>query len=182
MGLDYIEVGLLGQCIGVVLLMVTILDGRPALQLTSNLLIALGSAVLVAGCGAYAVYHGRGRWWGLLGLLGLGGIVVLMCLASNRVRRDRRGFAVVFAEPYRRDVWRMDVRVRLDAPLAASQFEPIMLQLPRGASVATAVKMLAPVVPSLRREPGDLKYLVNGQPARPADEMSDGDELTIAPV
>jgi hypothetical protein len=180
--MDYIEVGLLGQCIGVVLLMVTIVCGQPALQLTSNLLIALGSAVLVAGCGAYAAYHGRSRWWGLLGLLGLGGIVVLMCLPSTRGGGNRRGFAVVFAEPYRRDVWRMDVRVLLDATLAASKFEPIMLQLPRGASVAMAVKTLAPVVPSMRRQPGDLKYLVNGQPAKPADEMSDGDELTIAPV
>jgi hypothetical protein len=181
MGLDYIEVGLVGQGIGVVLLGVMIMDNRPGLQLPANLLIALGSAVLVAGCGAYAAYHGRSRWWGLLGLLSLGGIVAVMCLANPHLRTGRRGFAVIFAEPYRKDVWRMDVRVLVDSSLAGSRLEPIMLQLPRGANIASAVKTLAPVLAPLRREPADLKYLINGQPAKPTDEMTEGDELMIAP-
>jgi hypothetical protein len=58
--------------------------------------------------------------------------------------------------------------------------EPITLQLPRGASVAMAVKTLAPVLPSMRREPSALRFRVNGLPAKPADEMNDGDELSIA--
>jgi hypothetical protein len=176
MGLDYIEVGLVGQGIGLVLLMFAIFDALPGLRLPGNVLMALGTAVLVAGCGAYAVYHGRSRWWGLLGLLSLGGIVALLCLTVGRGHTRRRGFSVIFAEPYRRDVWRMDVRVNVDG-----QTEPIMLQLPRGASVAAAVKALAPILPSMRREPADLKFLVNGRAAKATDDMSDGDALTIGP-
>jgi hypothetical protein len=144
------------------------------------LLIALGTAVLVAGGGTYAVYHGRSRWWGLLGLLSLGGIIALLCLTVGRGHSRRRGFSVIFAEPYRRDVWRMDVRVMVDASLGDCRTEPIMLQLPRGASVAAAVKALAPIFPSMGREPTDLRFLVNGQVAKATDDMSDGDALMIA--
>jgi len=137
--------------------------------------------VLVAGCGAFASYHGRSRWCGLLGLLSLAGVLVVLMMALPRIRLERRkGFDVIYAPPYRRDVWRMDVQVMLDDALQDKPTPPIMLQLPRGASIAAAVKTLEPIVPSLRREMSDFKFLLNGQPAKHNEDMSDGDELNIS--
>jgi hypothetical protein len=89
----------------------------------------------------------------------------------------RRGFAVMSAAPYRRDIWRMDVRVKLDA--ATGIREPVLLQLPRGADVAAAVRSLASAIPSLDASIRGGAYLLNGKTACLATDLSDGDELTI---
>ena len=87
----------------------------------------------------------------------------------------------MFAEPYRRDVWRMDVRVTLDQSVGAAVREPIMLQLPRGANVGTAIKTLAGVIPELdTAQSQSERFAINGQPADRRAELSDGDELAVS--
>jgi hypothetical protein len=172
-GLDYLVIGLIGQILGFIL-WVASLDNQDAPIRIGDLMLVLATGVLVAGCGNYARYYRMSRWWGLLGILNVIGVAALFALRLRR--RDRKwagGFDVEFAEPYRRDVWRMDIHVKLLAG------EPIMLQLPRGANVGTAMKTLAGVIPELEERDWSGCFSINGQPADRRTELSNGDELIV---
>jgi len=182
MGLDYLGAGLVGQAMGAVLTMAAWGTDDKTPAAIGNLLLVLGTGVLLGGCGIYARYHRLSRWWGLLGFFSVVGVLILLVLPLiSRRRQYGQGFAVMFAEPYRRDVWRMDVRVTLDRSLGTAVREPILLQLPRGANVGTAMKTLAGVIPEL--DGGQLpaaRFAINGQPADRRDELSHGDELAVS--
>lgn len=182
MGMDYLGAGLVGQAMGAVLSVSAWENADRMPGIIGNLLLVLGTGVLVGGCGIFARYHRLRGWWGLLGLLSVVGVLFLLAVPLlPRRRKWRQGFGVMFAEPYRRDVWRMDVRVRLDQSLGTAVHEPIMLQLPRGANVGTAMKTLAAAIPGLGQ--GDLptaRFEINGQPADRRAELSDGDELAVS--
>jgi len=181
MGIDYLCFGLFGQLMGALLIGTAPPDPASAPVVAGELALVLCTGVLIGGCAMYARYHGLSRFCALLGLLNLVGVLILILLPQLRRERARgQGFSVIFAEPYRRDIWRMDVRVRLDENLGTGVREPIMLQIPRGANVGTAMKTLAGVIPNLYE--GDLpnaEFIVNGRPADRRAELSDGDEVTV---
>ena len=179
-GMDYLWFGLVGQIAGFFLIAAPPVPAS-APVIIGQFAVILFTGILVGGCGKYARYYGLSRWWGLLGLLSAVGVVILMLLPP-RVGRpvDGDGFSVIFAEPYRRDVWRMDVRVVLDQSLGTDVREPIMLQLPRGANVGSAMKVLAGAIPGLFD--GELpaaSYTINGHPADRRTELSEEDELVV---
>lgn len=172
-GLDYLGIGLVGQVLGLILVLASIGDQNGPVFI-GEILLVLATGVLVAGCGNYARYHRRSGWWGLLGLLNVIGIVTLFAVCiSKRDCKWASGFDVEFAEPYRRDVWRMDISVRFHAG------EPIMLQLPRGANVGSAMKILAGVIPELENRDWSGCFSINGQPADRRSELNNGDELMV---
>lgn len=184
MGLDYIELGLIGQLVGAVLLTCALWssDRSPLRLAAAEALIALSTAVLMAGCGQFAVYRQRSRWWGLLGIASFAGtILVVVITTSGSIDRDyRRGFSVLHGPPAsQRDVWKMDVRVKLDASMGLHVHEAIHLQLPRGASISVATKTIANAIPQLWERMPAAICSINGEPAGRGDELSDGDELTI---
>ncbi len=181
MGLDYLWFGLVGQIMGVLLIAAVPPEPSSAPVLAGELALVLSTGVLIGGCAIYARFHRLSRFCALLGLFNLAGVLILILLPLRGRQRERgTGFSVIFAEPYRRDVWRMDVRVQLDEKIAAGVREPIMLQLPRGASVGTAMKTLAGVIPNLFN--GDLPnadFIVNGINTDRRAELSDGDEMIV---
>jgi hypothetical protein len=179
MGLDYISFGIMGQVLGMILLCAAPPDPRSTPVLTAELLLVLSTGVLVGGCGIYVRYHHLNRGWSLLGLLSLPGALFLIVRSLRGTKRYGSGFSVLFAEPYRRDVWRMDVKVKLDESLGAGAIEPIMLQLPRGSNVGSAMKMLAGVIAGLHEGELPAKFSINGQPVDRRTELSDGDELLV---
>jgi hypothetical protein len=183
-GMDYLWFGLIGQIAGLFLLGPGLADPSSAPLVVGEFSLVLFTGVLVGGCGKYACYHGLSRWWGLLGLLNAPGVLILMLLPPRTGRQmDSAGFSVVFAESYRRDVWRMDVRVMLDEALGTGVREPIMLQLPRGANVGSAMKVLAGAIPGLfDGELPSAGYSINGSPADRRAELSDGDELIVRAI
>lgn len=182
MGLDYLGAGLLGQAMGAVLWASNFGANQPTPGVIGAILVMLGTGVLLGGCGMFVRYHRLARGWGFLGLFSIFGVAFLLMLSQIPHRRKyRHGFDVMFVEPYRRDVWRMDVRVTLDRSVGAAVREPIMLQLPRGANVGTAIKTLAGVIPELdtTQSPSE-RFAINGQPADRRAELSDGDELAVS--
>jgi hypothetical protein len=181
-GLDYLGAGLVGQALGAIL-SVSGWGGPDRVPgVVGGLLLVLATGVLLGGCGIFTRYHRITPWWGLLGLLSFVGVLILLAIPLVPKRRKwGRGFGVMFAEPYRRDVWRMDVRVTLREKLAAAVGEPIMLQLPRGANVGTAMKTLADVIPELNGGYfAEVKFQINGESADRRSELNDGDELAIS--
>jgi molybdopterin converting factor small subunit len=174
-----IRFGLGGQFVGGLLLIIMVMDAGPWAILMADLVLILGTALVVIGCAILASSRGRSPWWGLLGLLSILGVMFVMFLERPRRKRNEGGFEVRYLAPYRRDVWRMDLRVKLDASLGAGEFEPIVLQIARGATVSAAVKMLAGVVPALRLQSAALQFQLNQHSAKPTDELHDGDELVI---
>jgi len=181
MGLDYLWFGLVGQFTGAILIGAAPPEASSAPVLAGELALLLCTGVLIGGCAMYARFHGLNRFCALLGLFSLAGVLVLILLPPLRRERARgKGFSVIFAEPYRRDIWRMDVRVKLDEKLETGVREPIMLQIPRGANIGTAMKTLAGVIPNLHE--GDLpnaEFTVNGIRAERRAELSDGDEIIV---
>jgi hypothetical protein len=184
MGMDYLLFGLFGQFVGVVLLIAVPFDPTSAPMLAGELALVLSTGVLIGGCAMYAGFHRLSRFWALLGLLNVVGVLILILLPLCRRQRERgAGFSVIFAEPYRRDIWRMDVRIKLDEKIGAGVNESILLQIPRGANVGTAMKTLAGVIPNLHD--GDLpdaEFIVNGLRTDRRAELSDGDEMIVTLV
>ncbi len=182
MGMDYLRAGLIGQTLGPILIAIAgEIDGI-ALGVMGCLLFVIGTGVLLGGCGMFARFHRLSRWSPFLGLLSIVGVSILLVLPSMKQRKKYgEGFSVLFAEPYRRDVWRMDIRVILDESISAAIREPIMLQLPRGANVGAALKTLAGVIPELdlTQSPAE-RFTINAEPADRRSELSQGDELAIA--
>jgi hypothetical protein len=185
MGLDHLGAGLIGQAMGAVLTVSTWGASRSAPGEIGFAMLVMGTGVVLGGCGMFVRYHRLRRWWGLLGFFSIAGVAILLMVPLmspvERRKRSRQGFEVIFAEPYRRDVWRMDVRVTLDQSVGAAVREPIVLQLPRGANVGTAIKTLAGVIPELdtTQSPSE-RFAINGQPADRRAELSDGDELAVS--
>jgi hypothetical protein len=181
-GIDYLVTGLIGQTFGAILAAIAGEIDRSALGVMGCFLFVMGTGVLLGGCGMFARFHRLSRWAPFLGLLSIVGVSILLTLPTvpNR-RKYREGFGVMFAEPYRRDVWRMDVRVLLDQSIGAAVDEPIMLQLPRGANVGMALKTLAGVIPQLdlTQSPRE-RFTINAEPADRRSELSQGDELAIS--
>jgi hypothetical protein len=181
MGIDYLWFGLFGQIAGLILMACA--AGASSFQpmMAGEFVVILMTGVLIGGCAKYARFHGMSRWWSLLGVFSVPGVLILKTLPVLwREKHRGAGFSVIFAEPYRRDVWRMDVKVTLDETTRAGVREPIMLQMPRGARVGTAMKMLSGVISGLSDEdfPG-VRYRVNGQPVDRRTELSNGDELVV---
>ncbi|MGD0139316.1 MAG: hypothetical protein ABSD28_10595 [Tepidisphaeraceae bacterium] len=180
-GMDYLWLGLVGQFAGFILIDAAPPDPTSAPVIAGEFALVLFTGILVGGCGKYARFYGLNRWWGLLGFLNVLGVLILILLPPRQGRAtDSAGFSVIFAEPYRRDVWRMDVRVILDQTVGTAVREPIMLQLPRGANVGSAMKVLAGAIPGLFD--GELpaaRYSINGNPTDRRAELSDGDELFV---
>lgn len=183
MGVDYLWFGLFGQFMGA-MLMGAAPDAMSAPMFAGEAGLVLSTGVLVGGCAMYARYHGLRRACALLGMLSVVGVVILTMLpARQKERKAGQGFSVIFAEPYRRDVWRMDVRVKLDEKIGTGVREPIMLQLPRGACVGNAMKTLAGVIPELQE--GDLpgvEFAINGQRVDRKAELSNGDEVAVTKI
>jgi hypothetical protein len=183
-GRDYLWFGLVGQIAGLFLVGAGLADPSSSPLIAGEFALVLFTGILVGGCGKYARFYGLNRWWGLLGFLNALGVLILMLLPPRKGWPTRgEGFSVIFAEPYRRDVWRMDVRVMLDEALGTGVREPIMLQLPRGVNVGSAMKVLAGVIPGL--SDGELpsaSYSINGEPADRRAELGDGDELIVRVV
>jgi hypothetical protein len=183
-GMDYLWFGLIGQIAGLCLVDAGLADPSSSPLIAGEFALVLFTGILVGGCGKYARYHGLNRWWGLLGFLNVLGVLILILLPRRQGRQtDGAGFSVIFAEPYRRDVWRMDVRVILDQTVGTAVREPIMLQLPRGVNVGSAMKVLAGAIPGLfDGELPSARYTINGNPADRRTELSDGDELVVRVV
>jgi hypothetical protein len=181
MGMDYMAFGIFGQFVAVVLLLAVPFDPGSHVVITAEFAFVLCTGVIIGGCTMFAAFNRISRVWALLGLFNLPGTLILLLLPLRGRRRTvGPGFSVIFAEPYRRDVWRMDVRVQLDENIGTGVREPIMLQLPRGANIGTALKTLAGVIPNLFD--GDLPntaFIVNGRPADRRDELSDGDQMIV---
>jgi hypothetical protein len=180
--MDYLVAGLVGQVFGAILIGIAGDIGQTTLGIMGCFLFVVGTGVLLGGCGTFARFHRLRRWAPCLGFLSIVGVSILLFIPLISFRRkSSAGFDVLFAEPYRRDVWRMDVRVIVDPSFGAAIHEPIMLQLPRGANVGTALKTLAGVIPELdlTQSPSE-RFTINAQPADRRSELSQGDELAIA--
>jgi hypothetical protein len=181
-GYDCMQLGLMLQIFGAILLAAVDANSTAGdfAIFFANILIILGAALLVGGCGTFAVYHGRDRWWGMLGLFSVVGVLVILIIPrSPRAIESGGGFEVRYNVPYHRDVWRMDVKVTLDSSVEAGIAEPIMLQVPRGASIAAAMKTLAGPLPILQELIPVLRFQINGERAKQSDELSNGDELLV---
>jgi len=182
MGLDYLAFGLFGQIFSAILILLLYEGWAMPVTAVGMMSMIISTGVLVGGCAKFARFHGLPSVCGLLGMLSILGVLVLVVIPPLlRGRPAGEGFSVIFAEPYRRDVWRMEVRVKLDETVGAGVTEPIILQLPRGANIGTAMKILAGVIPDLMD--GDLpgaSFAVNGALADRRAELSDGDEMIIS--
>jgi hypothetical protein len=53
------------------------------LAVPGHLLAGVGFLVLIAGCFSYAEGKGHSRWWGLLGLLSIIGLIILVFLPDR---------------------------------------------------------------------------------------------------
>jgi hypothetical protein len=183
-GTDYLLFGIFGQWMGGILIAVAPHGLATAPLISGELVVILSTGVLIGGCAMFARFHRLNRAWAMLGLFNLPGVLMLMLLTIQWRQGERgHGFSVIFAEPYRRDVWRMDVRVVLAENTGVSVREPIMVQLPRGCNVGTAMKTLAGVIPGLID--GDLpqaNFTINGARASRRDELSHGDEMIVSIV
>jgi hypothetical protein len=181
-GTDYLRFGVFGQWMGGILIAAAPHTPLSAPLISGELVLILSTGVLIGGCAMFARFYRLSRAWALLGLFNILGILMLMLLTIQWRSGERgSGFSVIFAEPYRRDVWRMDVRVVLDENTGTGVREPIMLQLPRGCNVGMAMKTLAGVIPGLID--GDLpeaNFSVNGIRAGRRDELSHGDEMVVS--
>jgi hypothetical protein len=181
-GWDYLGLGIIGQIAGL-LVVHSPEDLASPIGIAGQVILILFTGVLVGGCAKYAKFYRMGKGWALLGLFNFPGVLMLVVIAGLRSLSKHgkgAGFSVIFAEPYKRDVWRMDVKVKLDETVGARVNEPINLQLARGSNVGTAMKTLAGVIPGLND--GELpngEYLINGQEADRRMELSDGDELVV---
>jgi hypothetical protein len=180
MGFDYIWAGVAGQIFGAVMLLAVRDQRSEGPIVTAIVVLMLGTAVLAGGFGKFAIYHGRSRWWGLMSLTSLVGVMFMFALVGVPKTRQSGGFEVMYAPAMQKDVWRMDVRICVEESLGAGKWEPIQMQLPRGASVLSAAKTLAEAVPALGGAIDTAIFRINGKPAKPADDLSEGDELTIA--
>ena len=184
-GWDYLGLGIIGQIAGM-LVIHSPEDLASPIGISGQVILILFTGVLCGGCAKYAKFHRMGKWWALVGLFNFLGVFVLLVVAWLRgwSKEGRgRGFSVIFAEPYKRDVWRMDVKVKLDETVGTRVHEPINLQLARGSNVGTAMKTLAGVIPGLND--GELPngtYWINGQEANRRMELSDGDELVVSVI
>jgi len=183
MGADYILIGLVGQGAGAAVV-VGAYGVDSFLYYAGQAILVLFTGLLIGGCTIYARFCGMRRAWGLVGMLSVLGVLLLVAISGVRRlegrEKYREGFGVEFAEPYRRHVWRMDVKVKLDETVGACVNGPIMLQVARGANVGTAMKTLAGVIPELNdgELPGG-SYEINGQAADRRSELNDGDELVV---
>jgi putative ubiquitin-RnfH superfamily antitoxin RatB of RatAB toxin-antitoxin module len=108
-----------------------------------------------------------------LGFLNILGVSLLLLIPRRRVGAGA-GFDLSIGSR-RRDVWRMEVHVCL--PNSA---EPLLLHLPRGATVEAAARMLIAVLPQLEQTLREGKFLVNSHPVQRSDELADQDKLQIA--
>jgi hypothetical protein len=182
-GRDYIWLGIIGQVAGLILIHSPEDAATPA-GMVGQFVLILFTGLLVGGCAKYARYYRINGGWALLGIFNVVGVYALFIVRRiERRKNGGAGFSVIFAEPYRRDVWRMDVRVKLDEIAEANVREPIHLQVPRGANVGSAMKVLAGVIPGLAG--GELPaagYWINGVQADRRAELSDGDELVVRKV
>jgi hypothetical protein len=175
MGLDALEMGLVGQTLGGFMVFFSWSKGAaPGIGWSGQLLLILGTSVLIAGGGKFAQYRRRNWWWGLLGFLNVLGVGMLLLLPRRRVAGGA-GFDVIGDTPVRRDVWRMEVRVVLEGSA-----EPVLLHLPRGGSVDAAARMLATAVPNLEPALNSARFFINSRPAQRGDELADQDQLTIS--
>lgn len=182
MGIDYIWAGVFGQGMGGWMLSGLFHQGRLGPTLAGIVVFVLGTAVLAGGFGKYAIYHHRTRWWGLLSILSLLGVMILFALsfAPNRGPGARGGFEVLYApNGPTKDIWKMNVRIRVDESLGAGTWEPFHMTLPRGMSVLLASKTLVNAVPALRDALDTATFLVNGREVRPIEDLDDGDEVVI---
>jgi putative ubiquitin-RnfH superfamily antitoxin RatB of RatAB toxin-antitoxin module len=171
-GLDAIQVGLFGQTVGVSMIFFTQrLRAAPGVGWAGEILAILGTSVLVSGCARFAHFRRRNRWWGILGLLNFVGVLILLLIPR---RKSVTGFDLSPNEP-RRDVWRMEVHVSLPG-----LDHPILLHLPRGATVEAAARMLTGVLPNFEEKLKAARFLINGHPAQRTDELSDQNKLEIA--
>ena len=179
-GEDYLILGIIGQIAGALLLH-SPSDASTPVGLAGQGVLILFTGLLVGGCTKYARYYAMPRLWALLGIFNIVGVLGLIVIRfANREKHRGPGFSVEFNEPYRRDVWRMDVRVKLDELIDPNVREPIMLQVPRGSNVGSAMKVLAGVIPGLLE--GELPsagFWINGVQADRRAELSDGDELVV---
>jgi hypothetical protein len=179
-GMDYLWLGIVGQIAG--LLVIHAPEDMATPQgLAGQAILILFTGVLVGGCAKFVKFHKLPRWLALLGILNAPGVLVLFVVRlCHREKRHGEGFGVLFAEPYKRHVWRMDVRVRLDETVGTSVHEPITLQLARGSNVGTAMKTLAGVIAGLNDgELPDATYSINGHEADRRVELNDGDQLVV---
>jgi hypothetical protein len=181
-GWNYLGLGIIGQIAGL-LVIHSPDDLASPMGIAGQVILILFTGVLVGGCAKYAKFHRMGKGWALLGFFNAPGVFILLVIGWVRsLSKDGQGegFSVIFAEPYRRHVWRMDVKVTLDETVGTRVHEPITLQLSRGSNVGMAMKTLAGVIPGLND--GELPngaYLINGQEADRRMELSDGDELVV---
>jgi hypothetical protein len=182
MGLDYLAFGLFGQFFSAILILLLCEGWAQPVTAVGMMSMIISTGVLVGGCAKFAKFHGLPSACGLLGMLSILGVLALVLIPPLlRGRPASEGFSVIFAEPYRRDVWRMEVRVKLNESIGAGVTEPIILQLPRGANIGTALKILAGVIPNLMdHELPDACFAVNGAVADRRGELSDGDEVIIS--
>jgi len=180
-GKDYLWFGLFGQIMGAILIATAPHDPQSAPLISGELVLVLSTGVLIGGCTIYARYYRLNRAWAALGLFSVPGVLILTLLPLMKREKNRgAGFSVIFAQPYRRDVWRMDVRVTLDQSTGANIHEPITLQVPRGCNIGAAMKTLAGVIPELAN--GDLpeaRFTINGSRATRRQELSHGDQITV---
>jgi molybdopterin converting factor subunit 1 len=117
---------------------------------------------------------GEAGEWREIGLVALAGRV------TRAAGTRRTGQATRYEG--RRGEWSVRVVVRLFAILreraGTGEFE---LDLPAGATVATAAERLGEVYPAVRDHARHVAYAVNREYARPTTELRDGDELAVIP-
>ena len=172
MGVDAIQVGLAGQTFGVLMILFSYSANTvPGLGWGGRILAVLGTCVLVAGSRRFAKFRRRSPWWGILGLFNIAGVLALLLIPRGK---SSVGFDLMAADP-RRDVWKMEVHVKVQ-----DLREPVLLHLPRGASVDAAARSLSLALPHLEQALRNAKFLINGKPAQRGDDLSDQDTLDIA--
>ncbi len=157
MGVDAMQVGLVGQTFGVLMILFSYdANTVPGLAWGGKILAVLGTCVLVAGCRRFAQFRRRSPWWGILGFFNIAGVLGLLLIPRGR---STVGFDLMGEDP-RRDVWKMEVHVQLQ-----DLREPVLLHLPRGASVDAAIRSLSLALPHLEEGLRNAKFLINGKPA-----------------
>jgi molybdopterin converting factor subunit 1 len=113
--------------------------------------------------------------WREIGFVALAGRVTRA--AGTRKTGPRRRY-----EGSRRGEWSVRVVVRLFAILreraGTGEFE---LDLPAGATVATAAERLGEVYPAVRDHARHVAYAVNREYVGPTTQLRDGDELAVIP-
>jgi hypothetical protein len=159
-----------------------IFHAAPSVKFIVHSLIVLGTIAMLAGSVKYTRYYALHPAWAIAGLFSVFGAAVLMLAARSREEEDCiRGFEVKRAAE-RSSIWRMTITVRFNGEFAQhTGGQDITMEMPKGAPVSTAVRMIGRVIPELSIPLQTARFFVKDERLKLKNELNPNDVLVIEP-